>query len=217
MSTDELHWYASLINNSNWRFSYGRMVIKDRIKDFILTPLPDNFKLPVDMESLIPQDTGKTRNTDISFGYEPVKKYFEVNRGKGRYFEECKPGKTPLVSASSSDNGLIGFVDLEPTFNAPAITVERVSGNAFVQLEDFATVPDDIFVLQPKEELSLEEWFYLAIVLNQQKWRFDYSRKVTPERIKKLKIPIPSKNNKTDIKLIKKAINQAYGWDKIIS
>jgi hypothetical protein len=43
--------------------------------------------------------------------------------------------------------GIIDLVDTNPTFSAPAITVERVSGQEYVQLLGFATVPDDIAVL----------------------------------------------------------------------
>ena len=43
--------------------------------------------------------------------------------------------------------GIIDFVDTNLTFSAPAITVERVSDQAYVQLLGFATVPDDIAVL----------------------------------------------------------------------
>jgi hypothetical protein len=67
--------------------------------------------------------------------------------GKGGYREAFESGNTPLVSATNTDNGIIDLVDTNPTFSAPAITVERVSGQEYVQLLGFATVPDDIAVL----------------------------------------------------------------------
>jgi hypothetical protein len=69
-------------------------------------------------------------------------------------------GNTPLISATNKDNGVIDDVDIEPIFKAPAISVERVTGQAYIQLIDFATVPDDIFVLIPKEKMSLKKLFY---------------------------------------------------------
>lgn len=80
---------------------------------------------------------------------------FHVEKGKGAYRESLDPGKTPLVSATSINNGVLDFVDVDPTFKAPCITVERVGGNAFVQLVDFITVPDDISVLVPISKMTL--------------------------------------------------------------
>lgn len=119
---------------------------------------------------------------------ETIDNLFFVKKGKGEYREKLEKGKTPLVSATNANNGIIDHVDLEPTFKAPAISVERVSGQAFVQLFDFATVPDDITVLIPREKMSLKKLFYIASQINIIKWRFSYSRKLNPPRIKPLQI-----------------------------
>ena len=115
---------------------------------------------------------------------------FYVKRGKGEYRENLDSGSTPLVSATNTNNGIIDHVDIEPTFQAPAITVERVSGQAYVQLFDFATVPDDVKVLLPKEPMSLRKLFYIASQINLTKWRFNYSRKLTSTRLKPLEIDL---------------------------
>lgn len=115
---------------------------------------------------------------------------FYVKRGKGEYREKLESGNTPLVSATNTNNGIIDHVDLEPTFEAPAITVERVAGQAYVQLFDFATVPDDISVLIPKEQMSLKKLFYAASQINFSKWKFNYARKLTSTRLKLLEIDL---------------------------
>lgn len=113
---------------------------------------------------------------------------FEAKRGEGGYRENLKSGNTPLVSAQNTNNGVMDFVSIRPTFKAPAITVERVSGQAFVQLLDFVTVPDDITVLIPKERMSLKKIFFIASEINLFKWKFSYGRKLTQTRLKDLKI-----------------------------
>ncbi|MDH5788147.1 MAG: hypothetical protein OEZ40_07655, partial [Candidatus Bathyarchaeota archaeon] len=115
---------------------------------------------------------------------------FFVKRGKGEYRENLEKGDTPLVSATNTNNGIVDHVDIEPTFRAPAITVERVTGQAYVQLFDFATVPDDISVLITKEEMSLKKLCYIASQINLLKWRFSYARKLTPTRLKSLEIEL---------------------------
>jgi type I restriction enzyme M protein len=119
-----------------------------------------------------------------------ITELFHVKRGKGEYRENLEVGNTPLVSATNTNNGIIDHVDIESTFKAPAITVERVTGQAYVQLFDFATVPDDITVLVPKEEMSLQKLFYIAAQINLLKWRFNYARKLTPTRLKSLEVDL---------------------------
>lgn len=119
-----------------------------------------------------------------------IDQLFHVKKGEGDYRENLGKGDTPLISATNTDNGVIAHVDIEPTFKAPAITVERVSGQAYVQLFDFATVPDDISVLIPKEKMSLKKLFYVASQVNLLKWKFCYSRKLTPYRLKYLEVDL---------------------------
>jgi len=117
-----------------------------------------------------------------------INELFEIERGRGSYLEKLGEGMTPIVSSTRKNNGVVRYVDLEPTFNAPAITVDRVTGQSFVQLHPFATVPDDITVLVPKKELPIEELFYVANVINLHKWRFSYGRKLTPTRLRDIEI-----------------------------
>lgn len=117
-----------------------------------------------------------------------INSLFFVKRGKGDYRENLGKGSTPLISATNTDNGVIDHVDIKPTFKAPAITVERVSGHAFVQVLDFATVPDDIAVLVPRKEMSMKMLFFVAAQINMKKWRFSYARKLTPKRLELIEI-----------------------------
>lgn len=146
---------------------------------------------------------------------------FYVERGRGDYKEKYNEGTTPLVSATNENNGILDFVDSEPTFKSPSITVERVTGQAFVQLNDFVTVPDDMTVLIPKIKMSLRKMFFIAAQINLLKWKFCYSRKLTPKRLKVLEIDlsnfeegkinlsslVPEKNKKKKIDIPKKFDN----------
>lgn len=141
---------------------------------------------------------------------------FEIRRGRGEYRETLQAGKTPLVSATSQDNGILDYVDIVPTFRAPAITVERVSGGAFVQIEDFATVPADISVLVPRTNLPLSFLFYVTALINDEKWRYSYGRKLTASRLDRMVISIPSSHEgKFDYDFIESLLKRFYGWNGI--
>lgn len=215
ISEEELYWYSSCINQMKWRFSFGRMVTRERIKNLNIQKIPNNFKIDCSVENLLPKNIKNKKLSDVKFKLYPIKDLFKIIKGKGEYFEKCRKGNTPLISATSTDNGIIGFVDLKPIFRAPAISIERVSGNSFVHLEDFVTVPDDIFVLIPKKIFPIELFFYVSSMLNSQKWRFNYSRKLTPNRFKKLKIPMPFNKKGINLNYIKDIVDFTYGWDKV--
>jgi hypothetical protein len=115
-----------------------------------------------------------------------IEDLFDPKKGSGEYLETLDEGKTPIVSSTTKNNGIVGFVDLEPRFKAPCISIDRVTGQAFVQLFDFVTVPDDVSVLVPKEEMSIEKMMFVSSIINQHKWRFSYGRKLTRTRLKKI-------------------------------
>lgn len=114
---------------------------------------------------------------------------FKVVKGNGGYIRDFDEGTTPLVSATNLSNGITNFVNDMPKFKAPAITVERVTGSAFVQLVDFSTVPDDLSVLIPKQHMELKKLYIVASIINNSKWRFSYARKLTPTRLKNMIVP----------------------------
>lgn len=195
MSVDKLFYYASQINLQSWRFSYGRMVTVSRLKKLDVEEYKStNYKFDNYKKKLIPSE-----NQRNNIKLEPLKEVslgtlFKIVRGQGKYYANYSPGNVPLVSARNFDNGVIGFVDAKPVFKAPAITVERIKSKAFVQYQDFVTVPDDIFVLSPLVDCEKEFLIYVAALINHMSWRYSYSRKVTPTRLSKTLISLPFEN-----------------------
>ncbi len=128
-----------------------------------------------------------------------INDFFVVKKGMGAYREQLAVGQTPLISATNFNNGVNALVEHEPIFKAPAITVERVTGQAFVQLIDFITVPDDLAVLVPRKEVSLEFLYSIASQINLTKWRYSYGRKLTPPRIENIEIQNVSLKKKVNL------------------
>jgi type I restriction enzyme M protein len=63
-------------------------------------------------------------------------------------------------------------------------------GESFVQLEPCA-VNDDCLVLLPKtpERVGVAKLVIAAAILHAEKWRFNYGRKLTPNRIARFRLP----------------------------
>src|SRR5579872_676049 len=99
-------------------------------------------------------------------------------------------GDMIIISSSGAENGCYGFFDFDWLIRAPLVTAPRTGsiGHAHVQ-EWPCGVTSDCMVLLPKSGTSLEMLYVAAAVIRRERWRFDYSRKLTPERIAGLPLP----------------------------
>lgn len=104
--------------------------------------------------------------------------------------EHLTPGDVLVISSSGADNGCYGFFDFNNPLAPKFVTVPSTGsiGEAFVQTEPCG-VTDDCLILTPKEGTPEEALFIAAAVLRSEKWRFNYGRKITPERIANFKVP----------------------------
>jgi type I restriction-modification system DNA methylase subunit len=101
-------------------------------------------------------------------------------------------GQTLIISPTESYNGTYGWLDFPRTIDAPFVTVAQTGsiGEAFVQLEPCA-VNDDCLIILPKAGHTADicELIIVAATLQIEKWRFNYGRKLTPDRISGFVLP----------------------------
>lgn len=215
LSIEEKYFVASHIAQIKWRFSYGRTLSKTRLRNMELPKIETFVNYHEMAKKLLPKsEEEKNVGSPIGYRYFDLKQLFEPTKGKGDYLINLERGNTPLVSATNENNGVLAHVDLEPVFNAPLITVERVSGSAFVQLEDFVTVPDDIVVLEQQiGDLTLEFLIYASALINRKRWKYCYGRKLSKSRLKKMRLYLPiDKEGNIDVSYISKLVRNCYGW-----
>lgn len=104
--------------------------------------------------------------------------------------EGIAEGRSLIVSPTESYNGTDGWLDFEPVLEPAFITAAQTGsiGESFVQLEPCA-VNDDCLVLLPKEDTAVAKLVIVAAIIQAEKWRFHYGRKLTPARIAGFRIP----------------------------
>jgi len=160
----------------------------------------------------------KTIQAPPDYKYFDLKELFEPIKGKGDYLINLERGDTPLISATNVNNGVLAYVDLKPIFKAPLTTVERVSGTAFIQLQDFVTVPDDIMILKPlKDVQNLEFLVYVSALINKKRWKYSYGRKLSKSRLKEMRLYLPiDKEGNINYPYISEFVRSCYGWKKDI-
>lgn len=225
LSIEEKYIICAYINSLNWKYSYGRTLSKTRIEniDIIIDykSIGKLFNYELSIDNLIPKkENFKQDNDNTNYSNFKIESIFQIKSGEGGYIKDFEFGDTPLISATSQNNGIATYVDSKPIFKAPAITVERVSGNAFIQLNDFITVPDDVSVLIPKFNVPLELLYYVASLINSKSWKYCYGRKLSKGRLKKINLRLPVINSENSIHSInyvylEKFFKSLYGWNHI--
>lgn len=119
-----------------------------------------------------------------------IKKIFVIKYGRRNfYFKNQKPGQTPYISSTSNNRGVMGYVDIKPE-EAHIISVPRNGSvcHAFYQKSP-CVLNDDCLILTPIMDLSEKEMIFYSLFIRQYKKLFDYSRKITPQRLEELTIP----------------------------
>lgn len=102
-------------------------------------------------------------------------------------------GKTLIISPTESYNGTDGWLDFDTLIEPGFVTAAQTGsiGEAFVQLEPCA-VNDDCLILLPKSDAhaSIARLVIAAAIIHSEKWRFNYGRKLTPDRIARFPLHI---------------------------
>ncbi|MGH7203757.1 MAG: restriction endonuclease subunit S [Candidatus Levyibacteriota bacterium] len=191
MSYEELFYYASQINFYKWKFSFGRMVIADRLGELPIIEVKDRKDAISDkLKGLISAQKIKQYKIGGEMISQPLGELFEINYGQKEYEskEDLEPGNTILISSKGEDKGCYGLFDIPVHYKAPIITVPRTGsiGHAFVQEFD-CCANSDCLVMQAKKEvnLSLNQLYQIAYQIREIKWKYNYGRKITPERLRK--------------------------------
>lgn len=218
LTNDELYQVAFQIRLTKWRYRYGRGITPDRLKTQAII-LNSTSSISSRMEKeLMPKPIEK-RSLPVPEEIKvfKLKDLFEVQKGEGSYLEKMEEGDVPVVSTTVSNTGVVGFYDIEPVFKAGTITIGRIMCNPSIQLRDYSTVPDDMFVLKPLTSVDETFLIYIAAVIKKEGWRFNYSRKVTKKKLEQLDIPVPMKGSEIDCDYIRQTSQNSYGYKELVS
>lgn len=126
---------------------------------------------------------------------------FEVASTRDELITELSlGGSTPYVTSSETNNGATSFVHEKSNFGANTITANRGGsvGYFFYQPTNYMATPVDVRVLKPKFALNPYNAMFLISVLQMEKYRYNYSRKMGTDRLREFRIKLPTKQNKPD-------------------
>jgi hypothetical protein len=193
MSYEEMLFHAATISQQSWKFSFGRMISRNRLRNLQLNgydkPVHYDFsKLLPDYEKKDLEEIGK-----ICFEQFRIDALFNLERGDFHSLKVLKKGKYPTVSRTTEDNGVVGYsaIPKKAIIHRPlTITVSTTTGDAFVQLEEYLAT-DNVVICTSKSPMSLGTLFFVALMLNREKWRYSYGRQCYKEKFAKTTITLP--------------------------
>ena len=129
------------------------------------------------------------RATDTREG--TLGKLFDIYYGQRSLHnkENLSPGASLVISAAGSNNGCYGFFEFDQIIVPPFATVPSTGsiGEALIQLWPCG-VTDDCLLLIPKSTTDEDDLFIASAIIRLERWRFNYGRKITPDRIAGFKI-----------------------------
>ena len=200
MTYQEKIFYCICIRKNRYRYSaFGReanRTIKDlEIPDIIPRWVNDmKTTLSINNKPKKIQKIELHSKTQSIFYYSDI---FDIYRGKGSS-KIVDGGKIPLISSTSKDNGIMGYVDGESNYESGCITVTNNGsiGEAFYQPKPFCTT-NDVSIFKPKFSLNIYVLMFLVGLIRQEKYRYNYGRKWKVSHMKntKFSLPIDDKGN----------------------
>ena len=195
MSLNEKLFWCTCISHNSFRFSYGRQANKS-IPNI---EIPDIVPEWVDAVCSAPIYTkngccGSPLNIDTHIWKEfLVSDMFDISVSVDENLQNSNVGTTPYVASSSENNGVTAYIDANPSQRKNSITIARNGsvGATFYQSKDYCASPDDIRILTPRFEMNVYSALFIKTVIEKEKFRYGYGRKLGTARIKNIVIKLP--------------------------
>ena len=192
MSTAEKLWWCKCIEQNRFRFNFGRQANRTLGALQVPAAVPDSVK-SLQVPKLAKAGATKALKLPIaSWPKVTLTDLFDLLPGKQSVRRNMARGKTPWVSGSDENNGITGYVDVVPEFEAGCLTVASNGsiGASFYQPDPF-TASADVTVLRPRFDMGALCGLFLCSLMRHESFRYNYARKWTMGRMQTTRIPFP--------------------------
>ena len=119
---------------------------------------------------------------------------FDIKKGTGFGLKNLPEGSTPLISATTKNNSIVAYTDVEPIFPSNTITVTTDGagmGYATVQTEAFDIASNAVALIPKNNNVGLYAKFFICSVIRQYANRFSYKDKMNRGQLLQLLIKLP--------------------------
>ena len=226
-----LAYIAALLNSMRWRFSYGRKCFRNKLSQFAIeipTVHQDGHirvdeshieKLihiqKLDMRPLVDQHDNQEKAAPIlKWETRRLDELFLLQRGDFHSLKDLRAGSFATVSRTERDNGVVGYFEQpegSTKFRPGLMTVSTVSGDAFVQVTEFIAT-DNVIVCIPRDDMHITTAYFIAAMINNQKWRYSYGRQCYKEKLSALSIQVPMRAGHIDETVVEEIVERQPYW-----
>jgi len=121
---------------------------------------------------------------------------FAIKKGRRLTKAEMIDGTTPYIGSSDANNGLTAMIGQPPIHEANTISLSYNGsvGEAFYQPKVFWAT-DDVNVLYPLFKMNSATALFICALIRNEKYRYNYGRKWTLDKMNKSIIKLPVKND----------------------
>ena len=133
--------------------------------------------------------------------YFDLPELFEISASRDELMDDLTVGGgTPYITSSDGNNGVTSYVEEDPTNPAGTITANRGGsvGYFFYQPTPYKATPVDVRILTPKFIINPFLGLFFKTILQLEKYRYNYSRKMGSDRLTQFRIKLPIKDEKPD-------------------
>lgn len=214
MDFKEKLFYCISIRANRFRYtSHGREANITLDKLLVPEEMPHEwYKLDIDKLNdinVLPLKNISIKLDTQTWKYFNLVDLFEIYASKDELMDELvHGGTTPYVTSSNSNNGITDYVEGEATNSAGTITANRGGsvGYFYYQPVAYKATPVDVRILKPKFQINSFNAMFLITILQMEKYRFNYSRKMGTDRLSNLSIKLPIKNREPDFEFMENFI-----------
>jgi hypothetical protein len=156
----------------------------------------------------------------------PLSELFCFFRGKGITTAEISEnqGNIPCIQSGENNNGIIGYMDASfindrkhTYIKAPFLSIARSGTSGCVHVQNIDSyIGDSVYALKLKERENISAYIFLATLLNKERYRYKYGRKVSIEKYIEESIRLPvDKNGKPNWNYMERYIDSLLDYSKI--
>lgn len=217
LSQEKLFQIALQIRLNKWKYRYGRQITPERLATQKIRLIESKLSYDKLAKKFVPKKSKKFKvleNKNIRLIM--ISDLCNIQKKTALPQNALEENGTPYVTTTSKNNGISNFVNEEPNTEAKCLTVALNGsvGETFFQFDDFITSGDNA-VLTLKDKYDPFLLFYIGVMIKNHQWRYNYYRKLSLIKLKKMTIPLPHKTGKIDSNYIKKIVENSYGFEEL--
>jgi hypothetical protein len=216
MSVIEMLFYTKCISANKYKYNYGRQANKTLRNILIPSQISEKLKNKLltyhkELEKSISQKPLIDKKLKLKIDKWKNFKLSELFKIQGSKttplleLAEYGKGKYPFVTTQATNNGIEGFYDFSSEEKDVLVADSAVLGYCSYQSLPFSA-SDHVEKLIPKFKMNKYIAMFLTTILNLEQYRYNYGRKCSQTRMKKISIKLPSKNENPDFEYMENYI-----------